>query len=398
MSIKINSSNTLNYRDIKMFPEVICFDSNEDAGIELYCYDLAIKNASPFVKECRGNIYEKETGKLLVRSLGYSPDFTKDDESEVFVQYFSNFDPKDCKIFESREGCFLRLFNYKGNWYLSTHKKLDANKSRWGASPSFGEIFDSSLMELYNNRVSFRDAIIEKSNEVLETPTLSNIRKLFCMCLENDKVYTFLLENTISNRIVCSNRVHPNVYSVGYFKEDEFCFSSILGLPTTKELELNSWNELYSYVDNIDYLDHQGVIVFFPDSRIIKILNKTYKELMELRGNCPNIRFRYLQIRNDPEKRIAFGRMYNEHYLDFCKVERCINHVASLIHKAYISRFINKQYTVVHPALYNVITIVHGKHIADRTYIVTLDKITDCINNLSAPELNTILNLYIDFM
>ena len=54
-------------------------------------------------------------------------------------------DFENTKFYNSYEGCLIRVFNHDDKWYISTHKKLDANHSRWASRKSYGELFHESV-------------------------------------------------------------------------------------------------------------------------------------------------------------------------------------------------------------------------------------------------------------
>lgn len=55
----------------------------------------------------------------------------------------SNRDLRNFQRWEDVEGTMLRQFFYKGKWYTSTRRRLDANKTKWLAPQSFGTLYRS---------------------------------------------------------------------------------------------------------------------------------------------------------------------------------------------------------------------------------------------------------------
>ena len=62
--------------------------------------------------------------------------------------------------------------------------------------------------------------------------------------------------------------------------------------------KMNSIDELYYFVENnIDPFQYQGLVGFCngeSDYQLIKVMNSRYRELVQIRGNNHNLRFRYL--------------------------------------------------------------------------------------------------------
>lgn len=77
----------------------------------------------------------------------------------------------------AREGTTIRVFNHKDKWYCTTHRKIDAFRSRWGNTKSFGEIFAEN--------------VLSKSGKTLEE---------FYETLGKDLTYTFLTGTTQNTR------------------------------------------------------------------------------------------------------------------------------------------------------------------------------------------------------
>ena len=63
------------------------------------------------------------------------------------------------------------------------------------------------------------------------------------------------------------------------------------------------------------------------------------------------------------------------------RFEECIFNLTKYIHKMYVRRFIKKQYTVIHPVLYQMMKVAHSWHCLDRTNnIITLEKLLDLLD------------------
>ena len=47
---------------------------------------------------------------------------------------------------DAHEGSLLRAFCVNDTWYITTHRKLDAFRSKWASRQSFGAQFVESLV------------------------------------------------------------------------------------------------------------------------------------------------------------------------------------------------------------------------------------------------------------
>ena len=122
------------------------FDSIDEGNVILVHYI----SLSPTVYHVRGVVIDVVNERILCSSFPYTeeytvvpPETTANPESLQFLKASGKVSfSEDCIVTKAYEGTILRLFSYKGTWYLSTHKKLDGSKSRW-AGPPFGMMFDS---------------------------------------------------------------------------------------------------------------------------------------------------------------------------------------------------------------------------------------------------------------
>lgn len=98
----------------------------------------------------RGIIVSLKHKAVIARSFGYTPSATLD-ELKVGVDGMLRFtdDSGDDHVIDMAkaiikpkfEGTLLRVFKYDGKVYHSTHRRLNANKSRWGRSATFMEMY-----------------------------------------------------------------------------------------------------------------------------------------------------------------------------------------------------------------------------------------------------------------
>jgi len=347
--------------------------TDEDgSGLCCYSYDSCSESDSEFVKRCRGSIFDGD--KLVFRSFGYTPEYTTNDFDKInnALTSMDNF-----RVFDSHEGTIIRLFYYN-KWYVSTHRKLDAFKSRWSSNKSFGEEFENALLE-YLEKPSV-DLLIKQ----IEAKYGS----------ENGKGYVFLLRNNDENRIVCKSPEKSKVYYVGTFSDNgnKFTIEEDFLIPTPKEHKyLKTPEEIVDYVNSVDYMDNQGVIIF-GDNGQVKIYNAEYYEWYNVRGNEASIKFRYLQVRTNPILSNKLGSLYPSYSNAFNDIEIRVNNISRYIHEAYINRFVAKRYTVVDQDCFRVMKECHTWHIYDRkNNIVTREKVMHVVNGLPASILNRMI-------
>lgn len=327
--------------------------TDDDGHLQVYSYKFCDNDTSEEIKGCRGLVFEGEN--IVSKSLGFTYEYNDTQQESM-----NDIDVGNVKFFPSEEGTFIRLFYNNDKWYISTHRKLDAFNSRWGSenSPSFGEIFTNSISKFGYESLDSLTSLFDKSY-----------------------TYMFLIRNTLQNRIVSKppQDNEDDVYFIGCMsfndlKDSTFTFDSPVPFTFSKQNELvfDTWDQVFEHVKTTDPLKKQGVIGFYKDSnnsntfKHFKILNSTYQLCSKVRGNEPDICYRYLQVRSNPVYSKMMYDNYPEHINSFLKYENLIIQIAKNIHNAYIHRFVHKNYVVVSKEEYRIVTECHGWHISDR--------------------------------
>ena len=334
--------------------KIVEFD--KDDKLTLYCYENCTNNSDDVVKSCRGVVFDGD--KKVFQGLPYSDEYVVKDGDDYGIKDFGA-----TTFFNSYEGCLIRVFWHGDKWYKSTHHKLDACKSKWGSAKSYGDIF--------NENIDW--GVVEGK-------------------LDKECGYLFLLENIADNRLVCSALENPNVWHVGTIKGGVLDVSDDIGVKKPSPLSFKSVDELNGHVRDMDFMLHQGLIAFKENGQQVKIYNDEYKKFLDTRGNESSIRFRYIQVRMDADKRERLRYLYPNHVEDFEKYEDILTIIADFIYKSYVERFIYKQFKRTPKDEYKIIQIAHQWHLADRDRNkISLRKITELLNDQSPVYLNRII-------
>lgn len=369
---------------IENHPGIKLVDRDEETGLEQFCYVKCHNGDSDFLKRCRGLVYSGE--RLILKSFPYTVEYT-DKDIEKLQNIFTNM--KTWSFFPSFEGALIRVFYFEGKWFLSTHRKLDAFRSKWSSSKSFGEIFVDSIDSERNFNLKFKEKL-EQSD--------SNILNNFYNSLDKRYKYMFLLLNTSENRIVCKppQDCQNKIFHVGTFLEDDtFSFNVDCGLPSPKRLEFTELQSLLKFVSEVNISQSQGVIAFSDSGEQIKIVNSSYMELFRVRGNEPSVKFRYLQVRRDNNMRTSLYQLYPEHVKTFDNYENIIHKIAVGIYNAYVDRFIRKEYVVVGKEEYAVVSECHSWYLSDRQHNkISLEKVKEVLDRQNPVNLNTMIRRY----
>lgn len=322
-------------------------DENEDLELYHFNYDYEYGDSNLKLK---GVVVDKSTKEIVCTTSIHNIEY--DIQNISYVPNITEIDWKKSLVMISHEGCFLRVFYHNGKWYISTHRKLDANNSRWGTKYSFKNLFVNALKEYYDESTQF------------------DIDTDFFNKLNTDMVYTFLLRNNQSNRIVCNapSANDSKIYYTGLFPkgvnhnyipqlESEFEPECLKHINITQKIPVEKMSDVVRFVNNQSYKYHQGVIVFYNDgenTHIFKLMCPKYLEYKEIRNNCSNLIYRYAQLRKDNVNKEKIIELFPQFSYDFFQFENTLNKIANHISGQYINRYLKKQYAAVTPLQYKI--------------------------------------------
>ena len=331
----------------------------------------------------RGYITNHEN-KLICPSFGHTEELSIKDEEKIEKLEVENYN-----WFYSSEGTLCRLYNYEGQWYLSTHKKLSAHDSRWSCKYSFGELFEQSLSILF--------------------PEQENVFDWFCSQLDTETVYYFLLRCNSQNRIICnvsSIKDNQRCIFIGKYNNGNYILNekndenSLLNqFSTSIKVDIDK-NNLTNSINEIDPFLYQGVIGFQIEDEgkkihVIKILNDDYKNWMNVRGNNPNLRFRYLEVRQDKEMVEKLYKLYPKYSEMFDDFEEILYKVARKIYSAYIERYIKNKYITLPKEEYILLKKCHDWFLENKKQNkVFTRKVVEFLNQESALNLYKMIKRY----
>ena len=378
MNMEENISLLLSRENIEKCDKINSSDRDEENNLDLFCYINCNNDDSALIRNCRGLVFNDD--KLILKAFPYTfeytvnnPDLLRDKENILM----------NCRCFKSYEGTLLRVFYFNNKWYVSTHRKLNAFKSKWCGNKTYGELFENALkFEYYNNDVFKQKVGLNESWEDVVLPRFLNT-------LNKDNQYMFLILNDKNNRIVCDPS--EKVMHVGTFLKDgslnldvDCCISH------TEEVKFNTLDEMMDYVKKIDISKNQGLILFSPHNYQYKIYNDKYYDLLNIRANIPSIKFRYLQLRKDHEKRGQLERLYPDQISFFREYDTFLRDISIIIYNNYVKRYIHKKYEVVSKEMHKVLKDCHKEYIFKRERI-TVEKVQDVMNNQNAVILNHLI-------
>jgi hypothetical protein len=358
-------------------------DSDEDRGLEMFCYVRCGTSDSSLLHQCRGVVFNKE--KLVMRAFPYTIEYTNNDVEQV-TNTFDESSFSGYKFYDSHEGALIRMFNFDGKWYTSTHRKLNSFSSKWGSKESFGSSFKKALEYEVTVNTKLREVIPEGDEGLLER---------FQATLDINKQYMFLVRHCREHRIVCNYPENPTVYHVGTFVDGKLVMDVDCNIPQPRQHDFKTINEVLDYVSAVDIRNIQGVICFFPNNKQVKIVNKEYQEFFHARGNEPSIKFRYIQMRMNQKVNGMLCRLYPSMVESFDEIENSIYTIAKNIYSAYVQRFIKKRFVTVPTEEFAVIRECHRWHEEDRVnHRISLQKVISVLNAQTPTNINHMIRRF----
>jgi hypothetical protein len=299
---------------VKKKPDV----DKDNLEIELYCSDYGNNNCVPYSTNAKSYIFVGDN--LFLEGYPYSTEIAIPDCERIIEPVLSK-----CRFFEAHEGTLIRVFNVKDKWYTSTNRRLDAFNSKWAAkTTTFGLHFAAAVQECIRS-VDDDDIFEGEEISIEEKKKCSRdyLNKIYEENLDKTKKYMFLLEPCDEERIVCCTK-SPNFFNIGVFdKDNNLSLNEEVKLdkfivPIPKEYVFDNMKDLVDTLEDVNIDEIQGFIVIQSeagkDDKHFKILNSRYKYLFNLRGNTPSIRFRFIELANNPKT--AQTKMID----DFCEL------------------------------------------------------------------------------
>lgn len=307
-------------------------DANDELALYHYRMNADVTDFDNYSQMNKGLVVEKATDRILVSTSVFTPEYEMDSKE------LEDIDWANAYVHTSFEGTVIRVFNHSSKWFMSTHRKLNAEKSRWGSALSFGEMFKWSL----------------PGDLVWDT---------FTEQLDPKNVYVFLQRNSEDTRMVSYAprfREEPLMYYLGGMPLGDISMCPTIELPESmRELftkpvtfQINTVDECRSILRTLHWSQYQGLFVHVPGKCMFKVLCQNYNELRKVRNNHPNILKRYMEIRDNDVLREQMYTLFPFYNPLFDHSEQLLESISQYVYKQYIRRYVYKQYAVVPPLLY----------------------------------------------
>lgn len=287
-----------------------------------------------YMNEYRGVIVEKDTNKPLCytfnKMLRHLPDDWK---------------LEDCKVTESCDGSQIKVFYYEkeGYWVVSTTRRIDASKSYFFSNKSFMEMFQESSSVLNWDR------------------------------LNKECCYSFVMAHP-ENRVV-KKHDHPSLIHVLTRNMKTLkLVNDDVGIQKALPANFNEKADMWKAVRKLSYWKEGFVVYHQPTQSFVKVINKKYQEVKNLRGSSSSLLYHYFDLKKK-DKISHFLKYYPEFKTIFNYFEDCFNNLCLLTFNEYISLRVRKtlqQSDVLRP-LKPVLFRIHGVHLTKHVRIRLAD-------------------------
>jgi hypothetical protein len=290
-------SNYKNFEDIKSsLTNEYNLNVKDDGDLYIIYYNHNQKLEHKWMYQCRGIILEKNTNKIVC----YTFNRNAENINELSDKY---------TVEKSIDGSQIRLFYYNNKWNYATTRCINANKAYWFSDKSFYELFLEASSKLDYDK------------------------------LNKDNCYSFVLchpDNRIGVKYDEPKIYHVltrNLTSLEELDED-------IGIEKPEKYNL-TYDELLDMVKTNDY-NFEGYIIKDINNKRLKLENNMYNMVRELRGNCNNLFYRYIELRRDGmvDTFLEYFPEYKQHILTY---QRDLIKLFNYIYQIYVAKNITHE-------------------------------------------------------
>ena len=248
----------------------IHYYTNDSLGLTILKYSKKHPECNledPLTMKCRGLVVETATRKIV----SVPPE--KSYRFECFSSYVHNWN--DVIVEEFVDGTMINVFNYQGEWHISTRSNIGAN-CRWYSSKNFNELFD----------------------EAKGTLDFEQLNSSYC--------YTFVLRHP-ENRIVTNYEsadlclvqvreiLEDRYNDIPVVTVQEHLKSQGVDVSIPERYSVSAPEEINTLLSSMDF-QKQGLVFKFNGTRS-KVRNTEYDRIKFLRGNNKNMLYNYIELR-----------------------------------------------------------------------------------------------------
>lgn len=309
-----------------------------------------------------GIILEKDTNKIVCANQNKVIDMQNIEELKSTVNSAKGL----IRYEYCEDGTIIRLYNYNDNWYTATTKCINANESYWSSEKSFNdlfwEVFDKSLLSTLDKSYTYIFVLLHSENRIVIKHT--------------------------KNMLVYVSRINNDTLYEDYVN----IFKGVYGIKRPNII-------VNMDIDNINNYLHpfkRGVLVKTYDAynkkwTIYKHDFENYIFIKDVRGNVPQIRYRYLELLSNPEYVKYLEYYYNENYVMFSLIKSSIKELISNVYKLYVESHIKHSVKIEEDNLFYItLKQLHAQYKKNNKAITYID-VANKINGMDKVVLKKLL-------
>ena len=303
---------------------LITYPNHRDSSNTGSNTERCIDYTDPFVRQCRGVILQKEPLQVVCYSMDkfyHADDFS----AEELKQHFESVDTVE----ELLDGSLVKLYWFNDQWTVATNRCIEARKARWANYRSFYELF--------------QDAV----NATKASGTLDYEK------LNKRRTYSFVLCHP-ENRIV-ANYPTPKIVHVATRDLDTLEeVSEDIGVERPLALKMD-WETFQKRLRSNPYY-MPGYLIRTLDGKRIVVECDKYIRVKELKGNSPDLIYRYLQLQRENE---AQFKEFLTYFPEFTWIDSQLETLAREAHRTYIEFFVNRNKSRINRDLWELMSELH---------------------------------------
>ena len=372
-------NNKITFDDVKEFLEennILVKDYDDMPNLYLVVYTDESDMSLDWVRECRGMILEKNTNRVVCHTFNKGLEYLlnyEDYEVEDITDNLKGFVEENFEFpvnyQNSVDGTQIRVYNYDGDWRLATTRTINAYKSYWNNTKSFGHLFD--------------EVIGDRREELF---SLLNPNNCYCFVLKHSE--NRIVVNYDTGSMGLTHVLTRNIESGEILNErfDEgFDFIDYL---ETQQLE--DVNDLMGLISEGD-LSREGIMLYQGEKHL-KLFDRKYRQYKEIIDNSGTLFYRYVQLRK-ADLANSYLIDFPEHTNAFLRYEMNIIRMAKMIQKQYYLKNIRHEITNMEvdfqfrPLIYQL----HGEYLSSKTK-TDVPKVIQKLDSLHPNQLCFIYN------
>lgn len=348
----LNSKNLV----VKSFPKL---------GLYLVKYDKEkCDMTDPDVMKCRGIIMSMDNNNVVC----YPPEKSLSIQRFLEIVDFNDNGWDKVVIQDFIDGTMINVFYFKDQWILSTRSCIGGN-NRWLSLRSFKDLFTESSgnidFENLNKECCYTFVLRHNDNRIVKEYAASGISLVCARQIDtNDK------EQVITNLDI--KEIHKELVSKN------------VKVDIPEVFVFDSYEDAFNSVSSSNYQE-QGYVLNINNIRS-KIRNKNYDWARNLKGNTNNLKFRYIELRQNGAIN-DYLAYFPEHTDLFNSYQSDLFATTQALHQSYIDLHVKKTKNIkqisyeFRPLCYQL----HGIHLETRRP-TTFAKVKNFFNALDPKQ------------